>query len=71
MAALVEPLPEPAGEVADVAGAHLPLDCGAALAGEGGAVVGAVVNEHGVCEADAVSGQPRPEEGAGVIAFRR
>jgi hypothetical protein len=53
---LVEPLPKAAGDFADIAGAHLPLDGGAALAGERGAVVRAVIDEHGVGEADPLRG---------------
>ena len=60
-----------ADDLADFVGAHLPPDGGAALAGERGAVVGAVVDEHGVGEAHAVPGQPRPEERVGVVAFQR
>jgi hypothetical protein len=67
---LVEPGLELAGGFPGGVGARLPLDGGAALAGECLAVVGAVVDEHGVGEAQAVGGQPGAEEPLGSSLLR-
>src|SRR6266508_597677 len=58
------------GDLMDVTGAHLPLHRRAALPYEGGAVVGAVVNEQGIRKRKVVCGEPWPKEPHRVFALQ-
>src|SRR5262249_44710435 len=48
---------------------HLPLDGRAAMVAECSAVIGAVVDQQGVGEGEAIVGEPAPEEPFGVVGF--
>lgn len=67
---MVELLPELVGSITQVVGAHCPLDGGSAPACEGGTVVRAVIDEHGVGEAYpwAASHGPKNACGSSLIS---